>query len=628
MITREAINVEERTVELSFSSETPVLRWWGFEILDHSPGACDLARLKRAAPLLVNHNTDDQVGVVEFCEISSDRKGRAKVRFSKSARAQEIFQDVQDGIRRLVSVGYEIRSLKLEKAEGEVETYRITSWEPAEISLVPIPADINVGTDRTKPNSQSMFRHPNLRLDTAAPAKEGGAPPAAETPNQTRSEPQPPNIEEIRSKAADKAKQQERERVVAIRKLCALAECPELAERAVNEDWSKDRLQDEIIQKRFPGARPVTPEEQNTSLGLSRKDISRYSVVRAMHKKAQGQMVDGLEGECSVEVAKRTKRDARGFFIPSDVAGADLAETNGLGAGKREDIAEAVRGLIQLQKRTLTASVGTAGGFLIGTDVLLGSMIDLLRNQTLVAQKGATMMGGLVGNLVIPKQAGGGSAYWLGETEDVTLSDQSFGQVALTPKKLGAATRYSRELLKQTNLSVEAFVRQDLMLILAIAKDLAAIAGTGGDQPLGILNTTGIGSVTFGAAPTWAKVVEFETTTETANALMGRLGWLSSPGVRGKWKTTVKVTNQAVFLLEGSEANGYGFDATNQVANNKVLFGNWADLVLADWDGLDVTVDPYTGALGGTTRTIMIMMTDSVLRHPASFTVSSDSGAQ
>lgn len=134
----------KRTVNLSFSSEEPVQRFWGIEILDHTESGVNLTRLKRGGPLLLNHDPTSLVGVVAGAAVVS-RRGHATVRFSKSARGEETFQDVLDGILTNVSVGYQIDKLVLEK---KPDTYRATKWTPLEISLVSVPADINVGVGR------------------------------------------------------------------------------------------------------------------------------------------------------------------------------------------------------------------------------------------------------------------------------------------------------------------------------------------------------------------------------------------------------------------------------------------------------------------------------------------------
>jgi len=172
-VKRDAVNVEARTVELSFSSEMPVRRWFGDEILGHNPGECDLTRLNSGAAFLCDHNTRDQVGVVESATIGQDKKGRAVVRFSKSERANEIFQDIVDGIRRLVSVGYSVDEMHMVKSEngGKEETYRVTRWTPFEVSLVSVPADVSVGVGRSKQTEDKPINlKTNMTTESNAPA--------------------------------------------------------------------------------------------------------------------------------------------------------------------------------------------------------------------------------------------------------------------------------------------------------------------------------------------------------------------------------------------------------------------------------------------------------------------------
>ncbi len=150
------IDEEARSVELSFSSEEPYERYFGWEILGHSPDECRLERLSNGGAVCVDHRTGDLVGVVEKCWIGQDRKGRALVRFGKSARASEVFQDVLDGVRKNTSVSYDVYKMELIKSESAdngrttIDTYRVTDWEPLEISLVSVPADITVGVGREK----------------------------------------------------------------------------------------------------------------------------------------------------------------------------------------------------------------------------------------------------------------------------------------------------------------------------------------------------------------------------------------------------------------------------------------------------------------------------------------------
>lgn len=155
---------ESRTVELAFASDTPCEHFSCrlFDFIDVKLSIDDKAmrteRLTNGAALLADHNPRDQIGVVEsFSADPKDGIARAKVRFSKSARGQEIYQDVIDGIRRNVSVGFSIHKLVLEQEnEDGNDLYRADDWEPFELSIVSIPADISVGVGRSADVSKSI----------------------------------------------------------------------------------------------------------------------------------------------------------------------------------------------------------------------------------------------------------------------------------------------------------------------------------------------------------------------------------------------------------------------------------------------------------------------------------------
>jgi len=145
-LVRASVDADARTVEMDFSSEAPVERWFGREVLDHKPSSVRLDRLNNKAPLLLDHDSRNQIGVVESASIKSG-KGRAMVRFSKSPAGEAIFQDVLDGIRNKVSVGYRVHKMTLSESakNGNEDTYRVDDWEPFEVSVVSIPADDSVG---------------------------------------------------------------------------------------------------------------------------------------------------------------------------------------------------------------------------------------------------------------------------------------------------------------------------------------------------------------------------------------------------------------------------------------------------------------------------------------------------
>lgn len=350
--------------------------------------------------------------------------------------------------------------------------------------------------------------------------------------------------------------------------------------------------------------------QQAARIGMGERDLRQYSLIRAIRAATIGDWRGAeLEREASEATAKRLGRDPQGFFVPQD----------------------------WLEHRDLVKNTPSAGGYLVSTELLAQSFIDLLRNRMMVQRAGATVLGGLVGDVAIPRQSGGATAYWVAESGAPTESQQSVDQVALTPKTVGAYTEISRKLLKQSSIDVEAFVRRDLATVLALAIDYAALHGTGSsNQPTGIANTSGIGSVaggTNGAAPTWEHIVKLETEVAVDNADIGALAYMTNPKVRGKLKATPRTATYGdIMVWEGNDTplNGYPAYVTSQVRSDltkgtstgvcsAIFFGNWNDLLIGMWGALDILVDPYSNSTSGTVRVVAFQDVDIAVRHPESF---------
>lgn len=602
-VERAMVDEDARTVELAFASETPVDRGWGVEVLEVSDSAMRVRRLRQGANLLLDHDWRDVVGVVESVEIGADRVARAVVRFGKSARAEEVWQDVRDGIRRNVSVGYMIHRAKtIGEAEGK-ETYRIVDWEPLELSLVSVPADVEVGVgrnlDETQPPQPGVADAPAQ----GDPVERGEAQPAAADPQPEPTAAQPateqPTMSEIQTPAA-------RNEAAEISKAAKhLPGGAEMAMDAIQRGLTLEQFQREALEKLSTKPLP------SADIGMSASEVRRFSLVRALHALANpgdaaAQRAAAFEREASEAVAAKVGRAARGLYVPHDV-----------------------------QKRDLTVGSAANGGDLVATE-LRGDFIELLRNAMVVMGMGTRMMTGLQGNIAIPKMTGAGTAYWVAENAAPGgEANQTFGQVTMAPRTVGAYTDISRRLLAQSSVDVEALVTQDLATILGLAIQQAAINGTGSaNQPIGILNaiTTSVVGGTDGAAPTWAHIVELETDVAVANADVGTLGYLVNAQTRGKLKGTSKVSGQNGFVWDGGDTplNGYRAGVTNAVPSNLVkgnsgavcsaiIFGNWADLVIGMWGTLDLMADPYTGSAAGTVRIRALQDVDVAIRHAESF---------
>lgn len=359
----------------------------------------------------------------------------------------------------------------------------------------------------------------------------------------------------------------------------------------------------------------ATAPKATSEIGMSDKETRQYSMLRALHYLAnpgdrRAAELAGFELECSRAAAERAGKPAQGLLVPFDVL-----------------------------KRDLTVGTPADGGNLVATNLLSGSFIDLLRNAMVLPGLGMQMLTGLQGNIAIPKQSGSGTAYWVTEGNAPTESKQAIAQVTMAPKTVGAFTDISRKLLLQSSIDVEGFVQRDLASVLGLAIQLAAIKGGGSNEPTGILSTAGIGSVaggTDGLAPAWSHIVELETDVSVANADVGTLAYLTNAKVRGKLKTTSKVSGQNGFIWEGGDTplNGYRAGVTNSVPSNlskgtgtnlsAIIFGNFADLILGMWGGLDLTVDPYSNSTSGTVRVVALQDVDVAVRHAESFSAMVD----
>ena len=568
---RAAVDEQARTVALAFASETPYERYWGVEILDITTKAVNVKRLRSGANLLVNHSADDVVGVVEAVEIGEDKVARAVVRFGKSARAEEVWQDVRDGIRRSVSVGYMIHKAICVETKDGLETYRVTDWEPYEISLVSVPADATVGVGRSasEPSRNPAPTHIEVKMsDTNTP-------------------------------------QAERNHAAEISKIAAtIPGGGDMAMSAIQRGLTVEAFQREAIEKL--ASKPVPTAD----VGMDKKEVRQYSLMRAINALANptdqaAQRAAAFERECSDAVAAKLGKQARGLLVP-----------------------------IEVQKRTLMAGTPSAAGNLIATDLLTGSYIDLLRNAMVLPGMGTRFLTGLVGNIAIPRLSGSATTHWVAENVAPAESNLSVLQVTMSPRTLGAWSEISRKLLLQSSLDVEAMVQGDLAQVMGLAIQQAGINGTGAaGQPSGLLTRVTpsvIGGVN-GLAPNWQHMIDLETSVATANADVGAMGYLTNARVRGRLKSTSKVTGQNGFIWENgtTPVNGYSAAVTNAVPSNltrgtgtnlsAIIFGNFSDLVIGMWGTLDLTVDPYTSSNTGAVRLIALQEVDIAVRHVESF---------
>ena len=476
-----------------------------------------------------------------------------------------------------ISVGYRID--KLERYESNNETYYKAKWTPMEVSSVSVPADQSrlVGVGRSEDKNNINFKEIIM------------------------SENKDINIEEVRTQTIDEAKAEFKRNSKEIIDLAARHNKRDLADKAISNGISVEEFRGVLLEN----ISNDTPLETPSEIGMSKEEVRDFSLVKAIRAMAnpsdrKAQQDAAFEFECSAEAARQYGKDAQGIMLPADV-------------------------LRTWGKRDLNTSDDST---LIAEDYRGDSFIDVLRNESSVMQAGATMLRGLQGNVVIPKKTAASSAGWIAtEGNPAAESEFTAGSVTMSPKVIGAFTDATRLLLQQSSLDVENLIRDDLTKSIATAIDLGALAGSGSSgQPTGIANTTGINTTTFAAAnPTWSEIVAMESAIANDNALSGSLGYICRPADFGTLKTTEKATNTAQFVVNPDNTmNGYNVIRSNQVTSGDFYFGNFADLLIGMYGGLDITVDPYALSTSGGVRIVALQTVDVAVRHAVSFCKSSD----
>lgn len=578
---KRAIDEENRTVELSFSSDVPYERYWGVEILDHSPENIRMSRLNQKSPFLYAHDSRDQIGVIERAWVEGN-KGKALVRLSKSARGEEMFQDIKDGIRELISVGYMVHNMVLEEQKDNgPDVYRVTDWEPYEISLVSVPADISVGIGKQLEPTINKNIKEKVNMD----------------------EPKVINEPVVDVKAErEKAQKDERHRVQEINAVAAAFGMQSEAMEAIEKGTSVFDFQKSAL-KKLETKQHIDAQQNN--IGLDGPELRDYSIVRAIRAVSEGNHdLAGMEMEASREYAKKNNLPVRSdkFYIPGEVLRRNIRIPN-----------EALNNM----QRILTSS-GASG--LVGTDHMAMNFIDALRAQSVIFQLGALQLNGLQGDVSIPKQSGVSTVEIVAESGTGTYGDPAFTSVTMTPYDLRGKVIFTRQLLQQSDPSIDGLIMTDLMKESALAIDYYALQGTGSSQPTGILNTSGVGSVD-GSTINWAKVVEFEKDVLEANGNIGSMAWAMRPSVNAILKTRKKDDGSGIFLSQDGRINDYPFLTTTKMPVDNLLFGAFSSLVVGFWGALEVQVDPYTAADNGRIVVRTFQFFDVAVRQAAAFSV-------
>lgn len=260
----------------------------------------------------------------------------------------------------------------------------------------------------------------------------------------------------------------------------------------------------------------------------------------------------------------------------------------------------------------IQATVATAGKENVAEDKL--GILEPLRANLVLVNAGASYMTGLIGDVSIPVYSGS-NVGWAGEVSTASDGAGTFSEVTLSPKRLTAYIDVSKQFLIQDSNSAEEMLKRDIVAAISNKLEATILGSEAGSntQPAGLFN----GVVADSTAVTYKDIVNMEAELEDAN-VMGNITFIVSPSAKADLKTTEK-GNTDNFLMEGNELNGYPVMCTSAVTGKGVIMANWSDLVIGQWGGIDLVVDPYTQAANGKVRLVINAYFDAKPRRAEAF---------
>lgn len=636
------VNTDNDLIQLSVSSDLPYMRSFGYEVLEHSEDAIDMSRLLNGAAVLVDHG-GDQVGVVRKAYLDGN-KLRADVQFSKSVRGQEIENDIREGIRRNVSIGYMVNkwdNAKTRELKDGSPIYRALSWTPYEVSIVAVPADHTVGVGRSFKKGKRygndlpvlIYDEKEILVEAILPdgnrvtdeeelaqleaeLENGMEKEGLEVENEVTVESTEPidvaesvaSLQEMVSHVSDlmetisesllneEAADTESESSEEVASDEVMTEDDSEALDSADEDAAETEDEDSpsrthnIPLMEHNSMKNNLDKVQNVNFKLTEKEQKAYSLTRAILAATDGKR-SGFEFEISDEIAKKTGRDSTGFWMPTSIRAYDITDAASAGA--------------------MTFTQG-------------GEFIDFLRAKATVVGLGATVIS-LNSRTALPRATSDLSAQWIAEDgAGATFNSQSFDQMLLTPKKLATYTGVTREALTVASLDVENIIRQNIYNSFTVAFDRAAIQGTGGVQPLGLLNQVGLVSGSATGVLSYAGALGLFGLVAGANADQGTLAYLTTPAVKARAMATIKSGSTADFLVSDAQTIGlYSVAHSNNVPAGTLIFGDWTSLCLAEFGAIEIVVDPYTSKHKGIVEIGATMLGDVGVKTVRSFAIQS-----
>ncbi|MCA0387930.1 MAG: phage major capsid protein [Bacteroidetes bacterium] len=568
------IDRENRTITMPVSSEREIDFGWYREILVHDQESVNLERLKDGANVLLNHQANNLIGVVEDAFIGDDKRLYATVRFSKGSLGEEVFNDVIDGIRRNVSIGYDFGYDDYEEVsehpdakKSDSPLFRIFRWTPLEVSIVSVPADHTVGVGRSiNTGDISTGEEPDTKEQDF-------------TNNNELNKP------EITMPDIDIAAEERQKTTEEIRALGTSHNLP--YDFAIQGNYTIEQYRGYVLQH-IPSSKPLSTEAH-----LDEENLREYSLSRGIRSILNGD--DCFEKEVHNELSKKFDKRSKGLLVPQNLF---------------------------TSKRGKRAAVATGNKF-VGTDFRGDLFIDALAPENILDLIGVNMMNGLVGNIEIPKLNSdlgfGWAASEIAAVAEGTLDD---GQVQMSPKKGGVFTELSRRLLNQSDLNIELIVRNSIFR--SLENTLAKVLHEGSATISGIKDLVNATKVTA-ADTNRNKLIQFKAAVKQLNASGLRMYWVGNSNVMATLQSRPVVEGQAIFLCS-DDNKIISRDALefSPISDGHLFYGNYENVYIGTWGPYEILTNPYIKDTEGLVRLTMNADTDIAFAHEESFAWADD----
>ena len=645
-----ALNLEARTIELTMASETPVPRYaWDLgdfdEILLCGPENVDLSRMtpEASGPLLLDHDMRQLVGVVDESRVDAlKRVVRCLARVQRSEQGDQVLRDVEDLIRRNVSVGYFIEAIEIHEERGERPRVVVTRWQPFEVSLVSSGADPTVGIGRNAASSDDERAW--AELIAAARANKGNRamdpknkPGDAGDGDGTAVQVREPRVDV--GAAREEARKAEQGRV---REILALGErfgASKEAVAAINDGTSAAEFRDTVLDllEQKANERAKTP-----AVDLGKRDAERYSFGRALLALANGDPSSaGLEWEVTRAYAEEAKvplqKPGRSIYVPLRYL-FDPAST----ARRLRQRSTEVLQRLGLDHLIREVTKGGSGSNLVGTDHMDSEYVPHLLSDLVLAQAGVRILPGLIGDVDIPAGDGvvSGAAFVSTETSDATEQTPAFRTIPLSPKSIRSYIDFTRRMRQQSLPAIENICRNHLEDSILELVEQALFTGDGlGGSFTGVYNAANTVASPFAASFAYRDWVDMWVALRNARGSRGALSFVTSFGVAGKAMVTPRNgtgSDRMIMEMSGDgvlRVDGWPVYATqlspqtlgSPATSHGVAFADWSRLIVGTWgEGIEIAIDDAAKALSGGRRLIGFYDLDAAVTLPQSFVLAQD----